>query len=229
MPEKPNILIAVPAYGGSTKNACTTSLIALAEALIANGIKSRFVLSDMATIYEVRNFYGSIAIQDQGYTHVLFVDSDMGFEPRPVLRMAAEDKDVIGCACLLRKQERTFNVALSSKTVDVRNGMITVDAIGMALTLISRRAFVALSKHVRTQSAHSFHGLGLTGPLFGFFDSLQDGDVLLREDMSFCVRWRKLCGGLVHALIDESIKHVGEFQYQGRMIDHVTEATKITR
>lgn len=44
-----------------------------------------------------RNGLASVVLEQRAYTHLLFVDSDMGFQPEAVLKLLKADKDVIGC------------------------------------------------------------------------------------------------------------------------------------
>lgn len=44
-----------------------------------------------------RNALASIVLEDKSYTHLLFVDADMGFSPEAVKKIIEADKDIIGC------------------------------------------------------------------------------------------------------------------------------------
>lgn len=62
-----------------------------------------------------RNALASIVMNDKSYTHLLFVDSDMGFQPSAVMKMIASDKDVVGCLYPKRSmQDTAFAAALAS-------------------------------------------------------------------------------------------------------------------
>ncbi|MGZ5811871.1 MAG: hypothetical protein ACXWKA_19670, partial [Xanthobacteraceae bacterium] len=62
---------------------------------------------------------------------------------------------------------------------------------------------------------------GLRGPMYGFFDLLQDGAAgNLSEDFSFCERVAK-GGGECWALASEAVHHIGDFAYGGSYTDHL--------
>lgn len=225
MAEKPNILIAVPAYGGNIKRECALSLTKLVSALLTRGISFEIAMPDLTDIAQVRNFLASHAHNAGTYSHVLFFDNDMIFEPTAVLKMLDAGKEVIACA----SPERTYSDALSFNTrgaMTGTGGIREVAGVGAGLMLISVSALSALvrSATLRRQEKHFYQ---LSGPLFGFFDRMTANDTnLLSEDHSFCVRWRRNGGGSIFAVIDESIGHVDRVVHRGRLIDRIEGAPK---
>ncbi len=57
--------------------------------------------------------------------------------------------------------------------------------------------------------------------LYNFFEQIysKETDALLSEDLSFCERWTKMCGGEVWSLVNHEIGHIGQFVYKGRYMD----------
>lgn len=207
MAEKPNILIAVPAYRGSVETECMVSLVELARWLTTEQIPFTTISADMNGIDRARNFFASLLLINKKLTHLLFVDQDMQFVPRAVDKMLRARVDVVGCAAPKRVTPRTeFNV---QGELGSHKGLRIFERVGTGLMLISRSAFerlIATGKIRMTKQHDLTKRFGFTGPLYGFFDR----DAEAGEDYAFCDRWRKLCGGTVYAVVDEQIGHVGK-------------------
>ena len=109
-----NILIAQPNTG--TVVAGTVGyLMDLGAALSADGVPWSYRQVTFSDIALSRNIFASHVIADNVYSHVLYVDSDMGFAPETVKRMIAFDKPVVAAACPRRflAWERLHQLALA--------------------------------------------------------------------------------------------------------------------
>lgn len=90
------VLIATPVYDDTVTTGYMLSVQKLIAALSGQVIFiNLFIGSSLVT--RARNAYASILLEDPSFTHMLFVDSDMGFRPEAVQRMIDFDKDVVGC------------------------------------------------------------------------------------------------------------------------------------
>lgn len=93
-----HILIAQPTTGHVVAGT-VGYLMGLVSALQARGIRwdyRQLALSDIALS---RNVFASLVISGNDYSHVLFVDSDMGFLPRTVLGLLDFAHPVVAAAC----------------------------------------------------------------------------------------------------------------------------------
>lgn len=245
--DSPNILIATPAYGSTVKLQFLNSLLQTQDAFNRKGIRHAFLGAANAEIVAARNFLASFMTERQEFTHLLFIDSDMGFAAAAVERLIAAGKPLIGCICprrgialdtfarLSRKgasqavaaagaMDFVVRYAPETRQVEIANGVVSVLGVGMALTLIRRDVFAALLEtgRVTRYDRHAFGPEGLLGPMHGFFDPLQDGTAgHVSEDFSFCERYVKTCNGEVWALASEVVQHVGDFSYAGSYLDHL--------
>jgi hypothetical protein len=216
MAEKPNILIAVPAYGGNIRTDCALSLVALAAELTRRSILFSTLSIDNTDIVDSRNFLASLAASSNA-THVLLSDNDMVFSPPAILKMLKADKDVIACAVPQRRADATptFNfVPLNSKPV---GDIAPVKRIGTGLMLVKISALRLMRETGKLREQRK-NGLitSYGGPIFGYFDKIDlEGDYL-GEDYSFCERWRSICGGEIFALLSEPIGHVGTIMYRAK-------------
>lgn len=93
-----NILIAQPT-AGSVVSGTVGFLMSLGRALTAEGISWDYRHLSISDIALSRNIFASHVIADNRYSHVLFIDSDMGFTPDTIRSMIAFDKPVVAAAC----------------------------------------------------------------------------------------------------------------------------------
>lgn len=95
--KKNKIFIATPMYGGQANGMYVKSILDLQGLLTYYGIESRFsFLFNESLITRARNYLVDEFLRNEQFTHLLFIDSDIGFDPQDVLAMIALDKDIIG-------------------------------------------------------------------------------------------------------------------------------------
>lgn len=240
----PNILVAIPAYGGSIKMACAESLLRLQEHFLKSddGLGWHHLTIDCGDIALARNVLANHFLQKTEHSHILFIDSDMAFSPNVIDVMIDQDKPFIGCAYPTRQIDLSRAMSRFAATgneraaiasalhftaghiadndglikVEVNNNAFKASSVGMGLTLIKREVFSALAGTERL-TVHKHHpAMGAANyPILGFFDTMNVNGSLLLEDASFCQRWRALCGGEVWAYVGATIGHIGDFNFSG--------------
>ena len=92
------IMIATPAYGGEVTTTYCDALLWLYDHFREKHPHIRFQhkFLSLSVLPFMRNLYASLVMQDESYTHLLFVDADMGFAPSLIEHMIAADKPVVG-------------------------------------------------------------------------------------------------------------------------------------
>lgn len=221
------LFVAVPCYGGQMHSACTMSLLHLQIECAKNNIVVAFdFLMNESLIPRARNTLVYDFMQT-AYTHLLFVDSDIQFDPLDVIKMIKADKDIIGGA--YAKKEILWNNIAScvkkGKDIDslkyntsdfvftlvepgaLNNPVIPdtaeVKCVGTGLMLIKRNVFTKIKENhpLRTYMYN-------TNKHYSYFDCTILNNEYLSEDYFFCQLWRNL-GGKVHVATWTKTSHYG--------------------
>jgi hypothetical protein len=166
------VLIGTPTVDGTVYTQYTLSIIALLWSVRGRTDLSirppHFVKGSLVS--QARNALASTVLERPSVTHLLFVDSDIGFEPKAVLQMLAYDKPVVACSYPRREVDRA-RLQAAHRAVDdldlatriaqnyvcyddmirtphasggfaleVKGGFVRTARVGMGLTLIRRDA-----------------------------------------------------------------------------------------
>jgi hypothetical protein len=93
---KTKLFVATPMYGGQNNGLYMKACLDLQGICMNNGIEIRFsFLFNESLITRARNYLVDEFLRS-GYTHLLFIDSDIHFDPQDILAMIALNKDIIG-------------------------------------------------------------------------------------------------------------------------------------
>jgi hypothetical protein len=112
------VLIATPAYGAVVTAAYHESVLKTVSYFQREfpGIEFENMLLSLSMITTARNIFASVVLNDPSYTHLLFIDSDMGFSPSLIARMLSLQKPITGIVAPLRKLELEAYHAARQKT-----------------------------------------------------------------------------------------------------------------
>jgi len=102
---KRKIFVATPMYGGMCAGQYTKSSVDLGRMCASKDYQidvNFFYLFNESLITRARNYCADHFLREKNYTHLMFIDSDIGFNPNDVLALAAiadpdSDKDIV-CA-----------------------------------------------------------------------------------------------------------------------------------
>jgi hypothetical protein len=238
------ILIATPTYDGSVRKEYMRSFIELTSYLDLQKIEWELFLEPATLLHVMRSVMASKALAE-GFTHILFIDADIGFAVSAVKKLINAKKAIIGCAYPYRTiplhedvktKDISFMKAISqilpyavkfapeTTTINVKNGICQVAGIGTGLLLISKEALQTMvdAKCVEKYKNSFPYNQWFKGDVYyGFFEHVSIDGVHLGEDYSFCHRWSKHCNGEIYAVIDEAIMHIGPLPVLGRYIDRI--------
>jgi len=94
---KNKLFVATPMYGGMSHGMFVKSCLDLQTVCAQYGIEVRYsFIFNESLITRARNYLVDEFLRAEDFTHLLFLDADIHFDPRDVIALLALDKDVIG-------------------------------------------------------------------------------------------------------------------------------------
>ncbi|MFC6791290.1 hypothetical protein ACFQE0_17685 [Methylobacterium komagatae] len=95
-PARPGLFVATPVYGAACYMPYVTGLLSLQRACAEAGIAFEyFYVSGTALLHEHRNVAAAAFLNHTDLSHMLYIDADIGFEGVDIVRMFAEQRDVV--------------------------------------------------------------------------------------------------------------------------------------
>ncbi len=225
-----NITIGLPAYGNQLSIATFNTVVSLLQMFMAKGIRGSMAAFSYPDVAEARNilltgWYDGLPDS----THLLFVDSDMGFSPEVVLDFLTFNEPLVGALYPRKTIPVQWAASGLGDTVAERRGdFMKVAGLGMGCFLIRRDAIdIMLEKMPEINDTRmKYHAAKdmLKGRIIRAFDGFDNPDDTtsgrMSEDLAFCCRWRQ-CGGDVWAAIGHTIEHVGNYSYKANYLQEI--------
>lgn len=138
------VLIATPAYDGRLDVWYTNSLVNTVRVAQANNIYVHPVyMSYDALIQRARNDLFALAVEG-GYDDMIFIDSDMEWNPMWIMELLGRAEDVVGGTARKKTDDAEIYVAKIKDFTVHENGLIKCDGLGTGFVKLSRKAFMAL-------------------------------------------------------------------------------------
>jgi hypothetical protein len=227
-----NITLCIPAYGNQISLATFNTSMSLMQMFMSKGIRGAFAAFSYPEVSEARNILLTAWYDNMpDSTHLLFIDSDMGFDPSVVIDFLTFNEPMVG-ALYTRKTIPIQWAAsgLGDTHAERRGDFMKVAGLGMGCFLIRRDAIdIMLQKMPELSDERmQFHAAKdmLPKRIIRAFDGFDNPDQSttgrLSEDLAFCCRWRQ-CGGDVWAAMHHTIEHVGMYSYKGNYLEHIAQ------
>jgi hypothetical protein len=223
---KQHVQFGLPCYAGMVHECVMTSLIKFV--IYAQRMGMPFSLDTMineSLIQRARNHLAAKFLENGVATHLMFIDSDIGFEPEHIFKLLLHDKDIVGGLYPKKALPPDYVVNVSPDAVSeegqIKNldTLIPVSRLGTGFMLIKRNVF---EKHMAAYPNTKFtNNIGLD-PKFNpfcytFFDCWISQDAnreYLSEDWGFIVKSRVIG---IQAYADPTVRlnHSGTFVFPG--------------
>jgi hypothetical protein len=247
---KATIVIGTPTYAEQVTTAYLKSIFALqSHVRKAEPEVALTLLTNSSTSIDLnRNIIATQTLGRADLTHLLFVDSDMGFNPGLIMDMLRFDRPLVGAMCPKRqiderklweaarqvsdpaKMQLIANDYANVSFIPEADGSIRVDqgfarctAIGAAIMLMKREVLermAALPGVLLQQGSRRL--------LQCFQPMTNENGFTLSEDISFCRRWIEGCGGEIWVNVAHQVTHLGTYNYVGQFIEKLNHTSRPT-
>jgi hypothetical protein len=247
MEQGAHVLIATPAYNGSVTVAYLESIIKAVTHLPQNGIRlSVSTVSTESLITRARNYQTAIFMGDPQFTHMIFVDADIGFDPQSIVDLVNSDFDV--CACPYPRKTYNFAKFKTSAKTDVGDCMsyvlniskntdgksydvpvykdhyVEVEETGTGFLMVKKKVI----QKMMDAYPESKHHLDVTTDVagtecYGLFDTMIEPETrrYLSDDYAFCRRWKDM-GGNIFLNTEYNLTHSGIHTFSGNFLNSVS-------
>src|SRR6478752_586038 len=240
-PKRPHIVIATPCYGGQVFQNYFLSIINLVYATQRrNDVDLSFIVrGGDSLITRSRNSIVAEFLSRPEYTHLLWIDADIGFHPEAIYRLLESNYDIAAGVYPLKAFQYPDEIPAMSKdeltyrytgypfnpigtTFTVENGFVEVKDAPTGLMMIKREVFDRMKTAYPNLKYKPDRQVGLErlanqidDHYYNFFDTFVDKEGrYLSEDYAFCRLWQEI-GGKVYADARSRLTHTGSHQYQG--------------
>ena len=241
------LFVATPMYGGMNCGLYMKSCLDLQSVCMQYGIQVKFsFLFNESLITRARNYLVDEFLNRSDASHLLFIDSDIHFQPEDVIAMLALDKDVIGGPypkkAIKWKSIKTaitknpdidlgnlekiagdfvFNPVKGTAQFSVTEPLEVLE-IGTGFMMVKREVFPQWEKaypEFRYKPDHVGQAnFDGTRYIHAYFDTVidKDSERYLSEDYMFCQWWRNI-GGKIHLCPWMRTAHIGTYHFHGDM------------
>ena len=239
-----HLYVATPCYSCSMTARYATSLLQLHAFFLRYGINlSVDFMGNESLIPRGRNIFCGRFLKSSA-THMLFIDSDIGFDPMTVVRMLLHDKDVVaaiypkkhvdwkvvqakvraGDSEPIESMGLDFNLNIIGNKIttdDIDNGFAKVLDVPTGMMMISRPALERVCEHYKDtlRCINDIQGSREIVPEYvAVFDCMIDPESsrYLSEDFAFCRRAQK-AGIEIWADLASPLTHTGTMTFDGNI------------
>lgn len=245
-----NVLFAIPCYDQQITEPTMMSLIKTLMYFRDYNIKFAVATITDSLINRARNNMVAKFMANEQFTHMMFIDADISWEPDSIIKMLWHNQDVMTAAYPIKKiewdkvvenvnnnipadklQENSMRFVVNAakdefnKTLNVVNGAVEIFDAGTGFMLIKRETILKL-----IEAYPELKYSDDTGSLndeekawtYAFFNSYIDPHLnrFLSEDYGFCRYWQKI-GGKIWVDPLIHLGHLGRMKYSGAMMTYL--------
>lgn len=243
-----HIAVATPCYGGQVFQNYFMSILKLVFNAQANNISLSFIIrGGDSLIPRTRNSIVAEFLATEQYTHLLWIDADIGFEPEAVFRLVKANRDVAAGVYPMKTlgwPEKTdgpltraeFEARYARFPFNPINGRIRIDEDGFIEVLDAPTGFMLIKRAAMMRMVDSYPDLKIIADHmpglehiadkiekfnYRFFDVMTEPNGrYLSEDYAFCRRWQEI-GGQIYVDAASNLSHQGSHLYQGNFLDYI--------
>lgn len=210
------ILIATPAYGGLVYSRYTESLVYTCFMLKMMNIDFELKYINNQIVTRARNMCSSVFLEDSSFTHMLFIDADVVWNPIDVKKLISHNKECVVGLYPNKQYYWNLNVltlnpsSVYENPITKEGDLIKLKSAATGFMLLKRSALEKIKKDVDI-----FYLPGSNGErvkLHNFFDCKVVDEDYLTEDYYFSYLFIKN-GGEIFADTTIKLTHMGTHEY----------------
>ncbi|ASK27667.1 hypothetical protein [Neisseria chenwenguii] len=237
-------VIMTPSHDGKYFHNYVLSLLNLVHRCASDGLNVQVVMQrGESLITRARNNCVAQFLENKEWTHLVWIDSDIGFSAEAFRRLLLADRDIAAGIYPLKRENwpqeglpegttrEDFERRYASYTINAQqtdeNGNIAlkVDADGFMRVEDAPTGFMAVKRSVFEKMAAAYPELRYVsdsdyaednGFHYRFYDCMIDPESrrYLSEDYAFCRLWQQI-GGEVYVDVQSNLTHQGAKIYSG--------------
>jgi len=234
------VLICTPMYGGNCTAGYAASMIELTKiAAKLDDIEIEFMYgSNEALITRARNMCAAIFLKSD-CTHMLFIDSDIEFNPHDIIKMIRTNRDFV-CGIYPKKKinwaqvhaavrngatieqlphyASEYLVVQTDNVTETEDGLVELERAATGMMMLSKKVYEELSDKVNTfnlEAAGSSNIKFEESELYKeYFYTSTDPitKIFLHEDFTFCKLWKDN-GGQIYGAPWVKLRHIGNYTF----------------
>lgn len=232
-----SVFIATPAHNAQVCTRYVLGLLKTIKMLEERGIDHKVFFRAGDSLLDRARSECAHEFLVSGFSHMLFIDSDMGFCPTNLERLLAKNEDLVASVAPQKKYHWETSVrpasghSLESQLLvhnhrqiegTFQDGFVEATHVGTAFMLIRRGVFERMM-----QAYPQLRYMDEGGERWAFFQYGLDQETgrWRGEDLAFCQRWRAL-GGKIYVDLAHPLIHAGYCEYGQELQTHFCELLK---
>ena len=241
------ICIGLPAMDGKVELELMDAMIFLYLKCQKKGIPLVHIgVSGASLITKCRSDIANEFMYNMEFSHFLFIDSDVVFNPDDIIKMYESDKDIIAGTYVkkyidwknlhevfvdrrnkndtikeLMSKAGDYNLSnqkISSKTSS--DAIMQAEGVATGMLMIKRNVFTELQKYMTDE-----YYLDNGRKNWGYFSTILHKGEHISEDYAFCKR-ATFAGFDINILLDCDTTHIGRMKYYGNLKTKIDYANR---
>lgn len=220
------ILIAIPTLSGAIYEKTVTGIYQTTRDFVRQGISIEFItVVNDSIISHARSNLANFFYHNTDATHLLWVDSDVGFHSSDVLKLMELNTEFAAATYPKKVLPIRYSCSLPPEGVvwNEAKTAIKIAHVGCGFQLLSRAALERIAGHFPelkyTPSSESRQlSQAEKDDSYHYYEMGKSADgTLIGEDYAFCQRFRQ-AGGTIWLRPDINLAHVGSHVFTGQSL-----------
>lgn len=190
-PSPPTIMVMMPCYGGKVFLETLESLLQLQREALENGIDILYHFNDKCSLISLGRSIMACNVYktDDTWTHMLWIDADVGFTMDDVWKLLIADKDIVGGMYPFKRFPIEWTSAPYPMTGGKHEGdnLVQTDYVATGFMLIKREAYAKMHEQFKDELKFRYWDQDFVHLFEPIIDKDRD-NLYLSEDYAFCKR-----------------------------------------